>query len=206
MKIKSHVIEFANRNLSWDVTMRLDDSTYIVRSSAGRYGQLPLIPDFDGADLQFELDTFLANNLGQLATENDIKVDNASQIVIPVPKAPPIPPEQGLEASVQVNSIAELIGDSQITFGAVGSLPPIQKFFDFINHGWIYMTTETIVSPGAAPTTVTWICSVSGKWTKINSTPKTDAQILADLKAFKTSGKKFTENDVKTDDGSARIV
>lgn len=82
MKLINHVPNFNNVNLGYDYTAGVDDGSTLTRSSAGTWalktkGVTPLSLE----DLQADLDKFLLAN-GRLATENDVKVDNASQTVI----------------------------------------------------------------------------------------------------------------------------
>ena len=64
----------------------IDDGTYWIRSVSGKWAQISTKP-LDTLSLQADLDAFLVQ--GVLATENDVKVDDASQIIVEPKKVDP---------------------------------------------------------------------------------------------------------------------
>ena len=68
----------------------IDDGTYWIRSVSGRWTQITANP-LDTFSLQADLDAFILQGIP--ASENDVKVDDASQIIVePIKVIPPPPP------------------------------------------------------------------------------------------------------------------
>ena len=74
----------------------------------------------------------------------------------------------------------------------------VVPWFDFVNHGFIYVC---IADDGSR-----WIRSTAGQWAQTKTSAPTDFySVSADFDAFIESGIPVSENDIKIDN-SAQIV
>ena len=84
MKITSETPIFNFINNGFMYLCSMEDGSYWVRSVSGKWVEIKTSQPFAIEILQKDFDTFVAQ--GAPTTENDVKVDNASQIVVdPVP-------------------------------------------------------------------------------------------------------------------------
>lgn len=58
----------------------MEDDSYWIRSVSGKWTQVKTSSPMDLSVIQNDLDLFIKS--GVLVTENDVKVDNASQIIV----------------------------------------------------------------------------------------------------------------------------
>lgn len=84
MKLISSGEQFNYSNNGFMYLCRMDDGSLWLRSVAGKWAQIKTSNPMSFEEIQADFQAFLKS--GNVVTENDIKVDNASQLVVdPVP-------------------------------------------------------------------------------------------------------------------------
>lgn len=78
--MEPHITIFFNpSNLSFVYVRQNEDSSFSTRSSGGKWADLKVsLPHLDTIEADYQA----WKKSGQIVTENDVKVDNASQIVV----------------------------------------------------------------------------------------------------------------------------
>lgn len=88
MKIINSVPHFNLINHGWNYVCQMDDGSFWLRATSGKWVKIELSSPMDTLSVAADFDKYFLS--GNIYTENDLKVDDASQIIVdPVKYIPP---------------------------------------------------------------------------------------------------------------------